>query len=100
MTVRMAGAAGTILGAYAAMIGAQLLPYLLAARFLSAPGGVLMAKLMMPDVIVPPEPADVSLPETRISAEGPAALLPEGGLPPPDDLAEATHDEERPANVI
>jgi CNT family concentrative nucleoside transporter len=100
MTVGMAGVAGTILGAYAAMIGNQLLPYLLAASFMSAPGGVLMAKIMMPDVIVPPEPADITLPENRISAEGPAALLPEGGAPPPDDLAEATHDEERPANVI
>ncbi|HTI31162.1 MAG TPA: NupC/NupG family nucleoside CNT transporter [Sphingomonas sp.] len=100
MTVGMAGVAGTILGAYAAMIGNQLLPYLLAASFMSAPGGVLMAKIMMPDVIVPPEPVNVALPETRISAEGPAALLPEGGLPPPDDMSEATHDEERPANVI
>ncbi len=100
MTVGMAGVAGTILGAYAAMIGNQLLPYLLAASFMSAPGGVLMAKIMMPDGIVPPDLTDVTLPETRISAEGPAALLPEGGLPPPDDLSQATHDEERPANVI
>ncbi|CAM3114380.1 Nucleoside permease [Sphingomonas antarctica] len=100
MTVGMAGVAGTILGAYAAMIGQQLLPYLLAASFMSAPGGVLMAKIIMPDVIVPLEPADITLPENRISAEGPAALLPEGGLPPPDDLSAATHDEERPANII
>ncbi len=32
--------AGTILGAYASMIGEQLLPYLLAASFRSAPGGI------------------------------------------------------------
>lgn len=99
MTVGMAGVAGTILGAYASMIGAQLLPYLLAASFMSAPGGVLMAKIMMPDVIETPEPDDVELPEARISAEGPAALLPEGG-PPPVQIAEASHDEERPANII
>ena len=53
MTVGMAGVAGTILAAYASMLGADLLPYLLAASFMSAPGGILMAKLMMPD-----DPAD------------------------------------------
>lgn len=99
MTVGMAGVAGTILGAYASMIGAQLLPYLLAASFMSAPGGVLMAKIMMPDEIATPEPDDVVLPDARISAEGPAALLPEGA-PPPVAIADASHDEERPANII
>jgi concentrative nucleoside transporter, CNT family len=53
MTVGMAGVAGTILAAYASMLGEQMLPYLLAASFMSAPGGILMAKLMMPD-----DPAD------------------------------------------
>ncbi len=99
MTVGMAGVAGTILGAYASMIGAQLLPYLLAASFMSAPGGVLMAKIIMPDERETPEPDDVTLPEARISAEGPAALLPEGGHPPVQ-IADASHDEERPANII
>jgi CNT family concentrative nucleoside transporter len=99
MTVGMAGVAGTILGAYASMIGAQLLPYLLAASFMSAPGGVLMAKIIMPDEIATPEPDDVVLPDARISAEGPAALLPEGGREQVA-MAEATHDEERPANII
>lgn len=75
MTVGMAGVAGTILGAYASMIGAQLLPYLLAASFMSAPGGILMAKIIMPD-----DPA-------QAEAE-------------PVVMAEATHDEERPANII
>src|SRR3546814_16830050 len=42
MTVGMAGVAGTILGAYASMIGEPLLPYLLAASFMSAPGGNLI----------------------------------------------------------
>ncbi len=54
MTVGMAGVAGTILAAYAAMLGEEMLPYLLAASFMSAPGGILMAKLMMPD-----DPADL-----------------------------------------
>ena len=49
MTVGMAGVAGTILAAYASLLGAQYLPYLLAAAFMSAPGGILMAKIIMPD---------------------------------------------------
>ncbi|MEL6869747.1 MAG: NupC/NupG family nucleoside CNT transporter [Pseudomonadota bacterium] len=48
-----ASVAGTVLAAYAGM-GAQL-EYLLAASFMAAPGGLLMAKLMMPD-----EPATLS----------------------------------------
>jgi CNT family concentrative nucleoside transporter len=75
MTVGMAGVAGTILGAYASMIGTHLLPYLLAASFMSAPGGILMAKMMMPD--------------------DPAAL----GIEP-EPIDEAEHGEERPANII
>ena len=47
MTVGMAGVAGTILAAYAAM-GIRI-DYLVAAAFMSAPGGILMAKLIMPD---------------------------------------------------
>lgn len=49
MTVGMAGVAGTILAAYAAVLGTEILPYLLAASFMSAPGGILMAKIIMPD---------------------------------------------------
>ncbi len=75
MTVGMAGVAGTILGAYASMIGSQLLPYLLAASFMSAPGGILMAKIIMPD-----DPKD-------LGAE-------------PVIMPDASHDEEKPANVI
>src|SRR6187402_1693157 len=55
MTVGMAGVAGTILAAYAAM-GIRI-EYLLAASFMSAPGAILMAKMLMPD-----DPADVHLP--------------------------------------
>lgn len=49
MTVGMAGVAGTILAAYAAVLGTDFLPYLLAAAFMSAPGGILMAKIIYPD---------------------------------------------------
>jgi concentrative nucleoside transporter, CNT family len=49
MTVGMAGVAGTILAAYAALLGPGALPYLLAASFMAAPGGLLMAKIIMPD---------------------------------------------------
>lgn len=75
MCVGMAGVAGTILGAYAGMIGEQLLPYLLAASFMSAPGGILMAKIIMPD-----DPKDVGI--------------------EPIIMPEASHDEEKPANLI
>jgi concentrative nucleoside transporter, CNT family len=47
MTVGMAGVAGTILAAYASM-GIRI-DYLIAAAFMSAPGGILMAKMIMPD---------------------------------------------------
>ena len=75
MTVGMAGVAGTILGAYATMIGEHLLPYLLAASFMSAPGGILMAKIMMPD---DPETRDVepwASEEDATGEEKPANLI-------------------------
>ena len=74
MTVGMAGVAGTILAAYASM-GIRI-DYLLAASFMSAPGGILMAKLMMPD---------------------------DPNVPANDDLNVALDmhgDEEKPANII
>jgi len=49
MVVGMAGVAGTILAAYASFIGEDAVPFLLAAAFMSAPGGILMAKIIMPD---------------------------------------------------
>ncbi len=73
MTSGMAGVAGTILAAYASM-GIKI-DYLLAASFMSAPGGILMAKMMMPD-----NPADAAI--------------------EPVILADASHDEEKPANII
>jgi CNT family concentrative nucleoside transporter len=99
MTVGMAGVAGTILAAYAGLLGAKYLPYLLAAAFMSAPGGVLMAKIIMPDDEGEPEPApkDIALPQARVSAEGPAAIT-EGGKPHEVQVAEG--EEQRPANII
>ncbi|RIA43961.1 CNT family concentrative nucleoside transporter [Hephaestia caeni] len=83
MTSGMAGVAGTILAAYASM-GIRI-DYLLAASFMAAPGGILMAKIIMPDT-----PAD---------SDG---ELPLGDHPEDEKiaLADATHDEEKPANII
>ncbi|HEX8192178.1 MAG TPA: nucleoside transporter C-terminal domain-containing protein [Allosphingosinicella sp.] len=86
MVVGMAGVAGTILAAYAALLGSTALPYLLAAAFMSAPGGILMAKIMMPD-----EPRKDELP------------LENGAAPASDDrvdVAETFEEGEQPANII
>ena len=74
MTVGMAGVAGTILAAYASM-GIRI-DYLVAAAFMSAPGGIVMAKLMMPD------PRDLQIDAAASSGIG------------------LYEDEERPANLI
>lgn len=85
MSVGMAGVAGTILAAYASLLGPASLPFLLAASFMAAPGGLLMAKIMMPDELAPVD----------------------GTLPLEEDREEevikvAEHDleEERAANLI
>jgi len=85
MVVGMAGVAGTILAAYASLLGERYLPYLLAAAFMSAPGGILMAKMIMPDD--PPGPEELPL---------------EGGVADDDqvDVAETFEAGERPANII
>jgi CNT family concentrative nucleoside transporter len=85
MTVGMAGVAGTILAAYASLLGEAYLPYLLAAAFMSAPGGILMAKMIMPDD--PPGPEELPL---------------EGGVADDDqvDVAETFEEGVRPANII
>jgi len=74
MTVGMAGVAGTILAAYASM-GIRI-DYLVAAAFMSAPGGIVMAKIIMPD------PGDM-----HIDAAASSGI-------------EVYDDEERPANII
>ncbi len=85
MSVGMAGVAGTILAAYASLLGAQYLPYLLAAAFMSAPGGILMAKIIMPDD--PPLPGELPL---------------EGGVTEDEqvDVAETFEEGDQPANII
>src|ERR1044072_5781579 len=71
----------------ASLLGAGYLPYLLAASFMAAPGGLLMAKIIMPDDLAPRD----------------------GELPLADGVAEeeqviraADHDleEEKAANII
>ena len=101
MTVGMAGVAGTILAAYAGLLGNDYLPFLLAAAFMSAPGGILMAKIIMPDDGEPSPEAEgeLALPRGRISAEGPAALT-ENHRAHEVEVAETFEDGERPANII
>ncbi len=124
MTVGMAGVAGTILAAYASFIGSEAVPFLLAAAFMSAPGGILMAKIIMPDDAEPKGAAagtlakdsgvpaeqsrvtmvaehghEVELPQSRISAEGPASLV-EGGKAGEVEMAETFEEGQRPANII
>jgi CNT family concentrative nucleoside transporter len=78
MCVGMAGVAGTILAAYASLLGERYLPYLLAAAFMSAPGGILMAKILMPD-----DPADTGVVEDSKV-----------------EIAETFEEGEKPANII
>lgn len=85
MAVGMAGVAGTILAAYATFLGQDYLPYLLAASFMAAPGGLLMAKIMQPDVPPPPGETDEELLEEE------AQVI---------RAAEEHMEEEEAANVI
>jgi CNT family concentrative nucleoside transporter len=78
MVVGMAGVAGTILAAYASLLGERYLPYLLAAAFMSAPGGILMAKMIMPD-----DPKDTDAIEDHKV-----------------EVAETFEEGEQPANII
>jgi CNT family concentrative nucleoside transporter len=78
MCVGMAGVAGTILAAYASLLGAQYLPYLLAAAFMSAPGGILMAKMIMPDELADTDKAEdqkVDVAETFEEGVKPANII-------------------------
>jgi concentrative nucleoside transporter, CNT family len=132
MSVGMAGVAGTILAAYASFIGEAAVPFLLAAAFMSAPGGILMAKIIMPDdapfdegrtnsvgviavtkarrstavstdtmrvVMLDENGEEVELPQSRISAAGPASLV-ESGKPDEVLAAETFEEGHRPANII
>jgi len=75
MCVGMAGVAGTILAAYASFIGEEAVPLLLAAAFMSAPGGILMAKIIMPD-----EPG-ATAPPPSVAAQAGARLKKNAGPP-------------------
>ena len=78
MCVGMAGVAGTILAAYASLLGQSYLPYLLAAAFMSAPGGILMAKIIMPDELGDSESAEdanVDVAETFEEGVKPANII-------------------------
>ena len=102
MSVGMAGVAGTILAAYAGLLGNEYLPFLLAAAIMSAPGGIQMAKIIMPDDgedATPENEGEIALPRTRISAEGPAAIT-EGGKAHEVEVAETFEEGQRPANLI
>jgi CNT family concentrative nucleoside transporter len=132
MSVGMAGVAGTILAAYASFIGEEAVPFLLAAAFMSAPGGILMAKIIMPDEAPVPTGRDdsigaaavakargrknalteatrvvmydengqeVELPQSRISAVGPASMV-ESGKADEVSAAETFEEGQRPANII
>ena len=87
MTVGMAGVAGTILAAYAGLLGEKYLPFLLAAAFMSAPGGILMAKLIMPD--------DPVVPDQLPLEGGSVTTAPEDAID-----ADTFEEGERPANII
>jgi CNT family concentrative nucleoside transporter len=92
MVVGMAGVAGTILAAYAGFLGRDALPYLLAAAFMSAPGGILMAKIIMPDV----PPKQEELPLAGAEGDGKVADKAEEKV----ELSETFEEGERPANII
>ncbi|RIK96798.1 MAG: NupC/NupG family nucleoside CNT transporter [Proteobacteria bacterium] len=53
MTTGMATVAGSVMVAYAGMLGADYAGHLLTASFLAAPGGVLLAKVMLPETETP-----------------------------------------------
>jgi CNT family concentrative nucleoside transporter len=86
MCVGMAGVAGTILAAYASLLGAQYLPFLLAAAFMSAPGGILMAKMIMPDDVAPKD---------QLPLDGGDAAAPEDAIE-----VHGFEDGEQPVNII
>ena len=103
MTVGLAGVAGTILAAYASM-GIRI-DYLVAAAFMSAPGGIFMAKMIMPDPDGPP-PDESNVHEGHVPPAGlaAAALNRDDVTHQPgvhiDEPEAVEHEEEEPANII
>ncbi|MBA2441610.1 MAG: NupC/NupG family nucleoside CNT transporter [Rubrobacter sp.] len=85
MTGGLASVAGSVLVGYS-LLGAQL-EYLIAAAFMAAPGGLLMAKMLMPET------------ETRETVDASATEIESAGEAVADrEAAEA--EEEGPRNVI
>ena len=68
MTTGMATVAGSVLVVYAGMLGEGYAGHLLTASFLAAPGGVVLAKVMVPETQTPLTGAG-----TRVELESPAA---------------------------
>ncbi|MYL97478.1 NupC/NupG family nucleoside CNT transporter [Novosphingobium sp. FGD1] len=104
MTVGLAGVAGTILAAYASM-GIRI-DYLVAAAFMSAPGGIFMAKMIMPDPRPGAASADLDVHESALPPAGLAAaalnradVTHQPGVHV-DEPEAVEHDEEKPANII
>lgn len=103
MTVGLAGVAGTILAAYASM-GIRI-DYLVAAAFMSAPGGIFMAKMIMPDPRGPRAgEADVHENANPPAGMAAAVLNRQDVTHQPgvhiDEPVPVEHDEEKPANII
>ncbi|WP_279614696.1 NupC/NupG family nucleoside CNT transporter [Sphingomicrobium astaxanthinifaciens] len=97
MSVGMAGVAGTILAAYAAM-GIDI-EFLLAAAFMSAPGGILMAKIIMPDprpALAAPANGEADVTLKRAPRDAISQALDDDHLEDVDPHA----DEDKPANII
>lgn len=74
MVVGMTSVAGSVMAAYIAMLGSDVAPYLLAAALMSAPAGVLMAKLVTPGEEDEVEPERVAVVEGN-DEEEPANLI-------------------------
>ncbi|MCJ2182084.1 NupC/NupG family nucleoside CNT transporter [Novosphingobium sp. 1949] len=103
MSVGLAGVAGTILAAYASM-GIRI-DYLVAAAFMSAPGGIFMAKMIMPDPIhAAAGPSDVHEGHNPPAGMAAAALNRDDVTHQPgvhiDEVEPVEHEEEKPANII
>lgn len=102
MTVGLAGVAGTILAAYASL-GIRI-DYLVAAAFMSAPGGIFMAKMIMPDPLIAPVVDDVhegTVPPAGMTAAAlnRADVTHQPGVHVHEPIA-VEHEEEKPANLI
>lgn len=73
MTGGLASIAGSVLGGYAAM-GVQM-EYLIAASFMAAPGGLLFAKMMIPETEKPQDDPNVKLSFTAEGETPPANVI-------------------------